>query len=252
MRPTSHPRLLLAAAALLPLAAGALYAADAVRSTLKLKLHTDGAADAVEIVDLDELEVGERRDYTTDSGKPLAVTRDDDGYAIEIEGKTIRVADDPHALAAHPGMKMRRIVLDGDGDADSLVISDDVRGAEPGTKMKMRRIEIDGDGDAKSFVIADGPEAHRVVVRRGPGGAQAFAFGDGEPLLRFGPHGLLERIEKSDRFLALDDATQELVRELVREAAGPMHWVEGGEAGDRVEVWLERRGESDEDEPERK
>lgn len=248
MRPTSHPRLLLAAAALLPLAAGALYAADAVRSTLKLKLHTDGAADAVEIVDLDELEVGERRDYTTDAGKPLAVTRDDGGYAVEIDGKTIRVADDPHALAFEPGMKMRRIEIDGDGQAKRFMISDD-EAVEPG--IKMRRIEIDGDGDAKSFVIADGPQADRIVVRRGPGGAHAFAFGDGEPLARFGPHGLLERIETSEKFLALDDATQELVRELVREAAGPMHWVEGDEAGDRVEVWLERHVESDESAPER-
>ena len=44
MRPTSRSRLLLAAVALVSLAAGALYAADAVRSTLKLKLHADGAA----------------------------------------------------------------------------------------------------------------------------------------------------------------------------------------------------------------
>jgi hypothetical protein len=251
MRPTSRPRLLLAAVALVSLAAGALYAADAVRSTLKLKLHADGAADAVEIVDLDELEVGERRDYTTDAGRPLAVTRDDHGYAIELDGKTIRVADDARALAAHPGMKMRRIDIDGGGDAESFVIADDVRGAEPG--MKMRRIEIDGDGDAKSFVIADGPEADRIVVRHGPGGAHAFAFGDGESLVRFGPHGLLERIETSDKFLALDDATQELVRELVREAAGPMRWAEGGDdEGDRVEVWLERHVESDESAPERR
>jgi hypothetical protein len=251
MRSTSHPRLLLAVAALVPLAAGALFAADAVRSTLKLKLHADGAADAVEIVDLDGLEVGERRDYTTEAGRPLTVTRDDAGYAIEVDGKTIRVAGDPHGLTAHPGMKMHRIVLDGDGEGESFVVSDDVRGAEPG--MKMRRIEIDGDGEAKSFVIADGPEADRIVVRRGPGGAHAFAFGDGEPFVRFGPHGLLERLEKSDKFLALDDATQELVRELVRETAGPMHWVEGGdEEGHRVEVWLERHVESDDESPERK
>jgi len=248
MRPTSHPRLFLAAAALLTVAAGALHAGDVGRSTLKLKLHAGGAADAVEIVDLDELEVGERRDYTTDAGRPLAVTRDDDGYAIELDGKTIRIADDPDALAAaHPGMKMRRIVLDGDGDADRFVIADDVRGVEP--KMKMRRIEIDGDGEAKSFVIADGPEAERIVVRRGPGGAHAFAFGDGDALVRFGPHGLLERIEKSDKFLALDDAT----RELVREASRPLHWVErDGDEGERVEVWLERRRESGDDERERR
>lgn len=249
MRQTSHPRLLLAAAALVSLAAGALYAADAVRSTLKLKLQSDGAADAVEIVDLDELAVGERRDYTTDAGKPLAVTRDEDGYAIEIDGKTIRVADDPHALAFEPGLKMRRIEIDGDGEAKRFVISDDER-VEPG--IKMRRIEIDGDGEAKSFVIADGPEADRVVVRRGPGGAHAFAFGDGDAVVRFGPHGLLERIERSEKFLALDDATQELVRELVREAAGPAHWVEGDDAGDRVEVWLERHVEDDESAPERR
>jgi hypothetical protein len=229
---TVRTRLLAAAGALvlgalvLVAAAGAavLHAGDgAERSTLKMKLDRDGEADRIEIVDLDELEVGDSRDYTTDSGKSVTVTRDEEGFALVLDdGKTIRVGD--------PG------ALHGEGHLP----------------MKLRRIEIDGDGEPQQIVISGEPREQRLFVRhRGQGGhgEQSFAFStDGrEPHLLVAGHGLLERIERSEKFQALDDATRELVRELVREAAQPLTWVdEEGEPGERVEVWIERAAPDDE------
>lgn len=219
----SHLFALAACLSTLAAAAGAavLHAGDGeARSTLTLRLHTEGEADAVEIDDLDELAVGDRRDYTTDGGRPLVVTRDARGYAVEIDGRTIRVDDGdlPHAVGHPP--------------------------------LAMHRIEIDGDGDAKRFVVSTGGDAERVVVRRGPAGADAFAFRSdgGDPgLLLLRHHGLLERIERSEKFQALDDATQELVRELVREAERPLAWVDAeGDERDRLEIRLERRAPGDE------
>lgn len=222
---TTRSRLLALAACLstLTAAAGAavlLAGDDDARSRLTLRLHADGEADAVEIADLDELAVGDRRDYTTDGGRPLVVTRDARGYAVEIDGKTIRVDD---------GDALRELVV------------------HPG--QTMRRIEIDGDGEAKRFVVSTGGDAERVVVRRGAAGADAFAFRSdgGDPGVLLLRHGLLERIERSEKFLALDDATQELVRELVREAEQPLTWIDAeGDEADRLEIRLERRAPGDE------
>lgn len=215
---TTRSRLFALAACLLTLAAAAgaavLHAGDGeARSTLTLRLHTDGEADAVEIDDLDELAVGDRRDYTSDNGRTIAVTRDARGYAVEIDGRTIRVDD---------GDRLHGFV----GDSGTA----------------MRRIEI--DGDAQRFVVSTGGDAERVVVRRGPAGADAFAFrtDGGDPGLLLLRHGLLERIERSEKFQALDDITRALVRELVREAEQPMTWIDAeGDEGDRLEIRLERR-----------
>ncbi|GMU64704.1 MAG: hypothetical protein AMXMBFR36_09780 [Acidobacteriota bacterium] len=207
---------LVASALAAALAAGALVAddADAGRTKLRLMLDRDGAADQLVVDDLGEMEVGETRTFATEAGKPVTVTRDDEGWDLDVDGKKLRVGD--HAVA---------------GEAMT---------------WKTRRVEMDGgDGEAKSVVVlteesdADGPV--RIVRRIGPDGGHghAFAFG-GAPL------GLSElliaRLEKNDKFLALDEATRTTVLEAIRESApGPRAVFVGeggeeGEPGDRVIV----------------
>jgi hypothetical protein len=208
--------LALAAAVAATLTAGALVADDAGdgRTQLRLMLDRDGSADRLVVEDLGEMAVGESRTFTTEAGKPVTVTRDEQGWDLDVDGRKLRVGD-------HGG---------------------------PGDEMvwKSRRVAVGGEpGEARSVVVlteetdADGPV--RIVRRIGPGGehGHAFAYG-GAPL------GLSElliaRLEKNGKFLALDEATRATVLEAIRESApGPraMFVGEGGEAGepgDRVIV----------------
>jgi hypothetical protein len=220
--------LALAAAVAALLAAGALVADDAGdgRTQLRLKLDRDGSHDQLVVDDLGAMAVGESRSFSTEAGKPVTVTRDEQGWDLDVDGRKLRVGD----------------------------------GGAPGEEMvwKTRRVAVEGEeGEAKSVVVlteetdADGPV--RIVRRVGPGGehAHAFAFG-GAPL------GLSElliaRLEKNDKFLALDAATRATVLEAIRESApGPRAVFVGeggeeGEPGDRVIVLdlAERHGDEGE------
>jgi len=208
--------LALAAVAAAALAAGTLVADDAGegRTKLRLMLDRDGTPDQLVVDDLATMEVGESRSFDTEAGKPVTVTRDEEGWDLDVDGKKLRVGD-----------------LGGPGD---------------GMVWKTRRVAVEGEeGEASSVVVlteetdADGPV--RIVRRVGPGGehGHAFAFGGA-------PRGLSEllitRLEKNDKFLALDEATRATVLEAIRESApGPRAMFvgepgEGGEPGDRVIV----------------
>lgn len=208
--------LALAATVAALLAAGALVADDAGdgRTKLRLKLDRDGANDQLVVEDLGAMAVGESRTFTTEAGKPVTVTRDEQGWDLDVDGRKLRVGD--HG-----------------GSGDEMI-------------WKTRHVAVEGEaGEAKSVVVlteetdAEGPV--RIVRRVGPGGehAHAFAFG-GAPL------GLSElliaRLEKNDKFLALDEATRATVLEAIRESApGPRALFVGeggeeGEPGDRVIV----------------
>lgn len=200
-------------------AAAVLHAGSdgAAATTFKMHLRTGGSTEALELTDLDELEVGESREYATASGTPVTVKRDDDGYALELDGRTIRIGEEGLGHAGHPG-------------------------------MKMRRIELDGDGDAQRIVLSGEPHERRVIVHRSKDGESGFAFTDdlSGPSAGLLHHGLLARIERSEKFRALDEVTQEIVRELVREASPSLLRFDAEAPGeDAVELWIERRSTQD-------
>lgn len=183
-----------------------------------------GQGDRLEIDDLGELEVGDSRSYVTESGKTAVVTRDENGYEVALDGKTIRIGDGGEMLA------------------------------EPGERHhRMKRIEMDGDGETKSFVISDDPE-HDVVFIEGKHGEHGFAFEKGiAPPPPFVIDGLVSRLETNEKFRSLDDATQQLVREAIRESAPDLKWVglagPGGEGATKVIV-RERSTKEDDGEEE--
>lgn len=208
--------LVVAVVAIAALAAGTLVAEDSTdgRTRLRLMLDRDGADDQLEVDDLGDMEVGETRSYTTEAGKPVTVTRDDDGWDLDVDGRKVRVGD--HG-----------------GPGDPMV-------------WKSRRVTVEGgEGEAQSVMVlteeSDVSGPVRVVRRLGPDGehGHAFAFGSA-------PGGLAElviaRLEKNDKFLALDAATRTTVLEAIRESApGPRAMFVGGageegEPGDRVIV----------------
>lgn len=174
----------------------------------------NGGGDAIEIDDLDEIQVGESRTYTTESGKSVFVTRDEKGYELEIDGEKMRIGEGLGMLR-HPGP------------------------GGPHERMQMRKIELDGDGggEPKTFVITDDPD-HDVMVFQGEPGEHGFLF-EKHAAPPFAYDGLIARLEKNEKFRSLDDATQDLVREAIRESAPEMAWIgkaEGGEGAMQVIV----------------
>jgi hypothetical protein len=183
-------------------------------SRMKLVWNADGASDRLQIEDL-ELAPGESRALATESGKPVTVTRDADGagYELDVDGRKLRFGDgEPGDPGEHEVRRLHRVVLGGDGTTRSFVLSD----GEP------RRLRLEGEGGEEGFAFQVGPGPHRLGF---------------EPLLA--------RIERSEKFLALDDTTREIVREVVRDAAPKWRLLEPGAPGEdgELELRIERRAD---------
>ena len=158
-----------------------------------------GKGERVEISDLAQLSVGDSRSYISESGKSVIVTRDENGYVVDLDGKKLRIGDEPDAeLESEAGVG------------------------------RMKRIEIESDGEGRtktrSFVLSADPD-QKVVFIAGQHGEHGFAFGKvAAPPPELVVDGLLARLERSEKFRALDDATRELVREAIRESARDLDW----------------------------
>jgi hypothetical protein len=190
----------IAALALTVLAAtaGAVVAADGGTPLVKehkiaLVLKIDGDAERLELDDLHDLEVGESRSYTTESGKAVEATRTERGFELDVDGKKITLPEAPEV------------------------------GAGGDVMMFHKKIEIEGEaGDAKTMVWHGATEPGKVVVMRHDGAPDGFAFhhGEGADFHRLlGAEGWIERLERSAKFQELDEATREKVREALREVA---------------------------------
>lgn len=88
--------LLLPAAALLFMVPA--MADDVVERKVQIKVIADAGGEAVEL-DLSDLEVGETRWITSDSGKEVGITREENGYRLDIDGEETFImspGDDMH------------------------------------------------------------------------------------------------------------------------------------------------------------
>lgn len=84
-------RALASAVALSVLISAFLAAAwDGGESTLRDARVMLSAFDSDEAIDIGDMEIGETRYLTTDSGKEVIVTREEDGFLLEVDGKEFR------------------------------------------------------------------------------------------------------------------------------------------------------------------
>jgi hypothetical protein len=224
-------------------ASPATEATSPQKTELRLILDHGSDRDHLVIDDLGDLAVGESRDYTTEAGKAVTVTRVEDGWNLDVGGRNVHVTDvgsDADLAAGDAGWHARRIEIDtSDG--------------KPGTKVEIEKGETQG-GDQHVFVMRsgdDGPGKVRVIRRIGPGDADAYAFtsGDGDvPMPLVGVEGLIRRLEKNEKFAGLDDATRATVLEAIRESAPKPVWVgkdgAGGEGAAR-QIVIELRDPDD-------
>lgn len=216
--------LLLAAAAGLAYAAVSEEAAAGVTATepdagepaavrhsqIRLVLDHDGAAEQLELADLHEMAVGESRTLATASGTPVVVTRDEQGFEIDLDGKKIRLTD--HFAAEMP---------QGPGEFHKRIVVTD--GEEGGANVMIQRNKVAVDG-ARAF---------------------AFTTGDGElAAIPLPVEATIARLEASAKFQALDEATRATVLEALRESAPKAGAVVAGEPGSRTIV-LEMQDEDE-------
>ena len=211
-------------------------------SQIKLVLDHDGGAEQLELADLHAMAIGESRTLTTASGTPVVVTRDEQGFEIDLDGQKIRLTD--HFAAEMP---------EGPGEFHKRIMV--TEGEEGGANVMILRnqVAVDGNGAA----IASGSEAsagaaasagspgsdtrHDVVMmRRMPGdGTHAFAFttGDGDsPAIPLPVEATIARLQASPKFQELDEATRAKVIEALRESAPKAGAIVAGEPGSRTIV----------------
>lgn len=144
--------------AALAVAATFAFAHDGeAKERFKLKIAPDDEA-----IVIDDLEVGQTRQFFTESGKEVVVTREEDGFKLTVDGKEINV-DMPHAPHG-----VAVVNVDGeDGEA---------------MKVFVKTIVAHGDGEEGEHVMVwhgDGGEheSHDVMVWTGEEGeGHAFAF----------------------------------------------------------------------------
>jgi len=252
MRTTPRLTSLTAAALLVVagLAGGAARAAtdDSSPGKMKLAWKQDGASDQLEVEPLD-LAVGESRSLTTDSGDPVTITRTESGYTIEKDGRKIEIGSGPFALAPGRHFRMHQLELEG-GEANAFVLSDEDCDEPCPAEHRLHRIELAPGGETRAFVVGDG-DPH-VLRFKGEKGGSGFAYRVGPgplPMPMMQLDDLMSRIEKSEKFLALDDTTRDIVREVVRDAAPKLEWIgaeEGGD-GEGFDVVIERRRKDESD-----
>lgn len=141
---------------------GALAVAEEVRK-VKLIFAVDGQTEPVTF-EGDEMTLGETRTVTTESGRPVTLTRTETGYSVDIDGKKLELEA--------PGPKHL-----GEAGFRYLMIDADDEDGEPAPGEKRKKIlitEASATADADVSVTADGRKIEKRI----------HIVHDGE-----GPHG---------------------------------------------------------------
>lgn len=201
---TLHRTLVLAAAG--ALVATTLFAGEPhVERRMKIQLGSD-ASDVLVVEEADDMEIGETRQYFTDGGEEVLITRTETGREIEVDGKTIVVDDDEGGVFVgshvdhHVRKIVERIVAEGEGDhrVRAYAYSTDL---DLEVDPSLRAIELKSPSDRllESGVLDDLDEAKRQEI------LEALRSSHGEGFHWFeGPHGHGEedvrviRIEKRE------------------------------------------------------
>ncbi len=249
--------LFLAAAAGLGYAAGSEESAAGVRATendadassilqarhsqMKLVLDRDGGAEHLELENLHDMAIGESRSLSTASGTPVVVTRDEQGFEIDLDGRKIRLTD--HFAAEMPAGSW----TGEDGESRQfhrkIVVHEGGEDGAGGANVRIVRNRVAaGEGDAViagAAATADADAADVVILRRtgSDGHGFAFATAGGElPAMALPLDVTIQRLEASPKFQELDEATRTKVLEALRESAPRTGAFLAGEPGSKTIV----------------
>ncbi len=164
--------------------AGAVYAGETERHEIvvavqagdadgkfKFRFDSDDAG-----FDLDDLQIGESRAVVGESGETALITRDEDGYGIEVNGKTIRMPlleghHEGQAWFSDDGAKGIDVhVFDAKPHSmDGTVIISDKPIDEATQALIRSTLESAGHSEGITFIDAesrDGGEHHVKIIRK--------------------------------------------------------------------------------------
>lgn len=204
-----HVPLLVLATALLALSpasrAGEGEKEVEVKKEFKIVVAGDaglGSAEAIHLdLEGDDLEIGESRQFFTDSGKEILVTRTEDGLDVEVDGEDLDL-DTTHERV------VVRTEIDGDVDEERhVVIRTHGRTHGDGESHGEHRFHFVGEGGRE--IEIDGDRVHWSTVGE-----------DGEPHVFFvktAGKSAAEHLEESGALDGLDPAEKERVLEALRE-----------------------------------
>ncbi len=144
----------------------------------QIKIAADG-----EVVSLDanNMEIGDTRQTFTDSGKEVLVTRTEDGFQVEIDGKEIDI-DIPHGEGHHA------IVSTTSGDDRKVIV---------------RKFKGEGDGDEHGYHFIHAGEGDHHWVQKDGGDVDVVIehFSAADRLLE---SGVLDDLDEAKRQEVLD------------------------------------------------
>lgn len=158
------------------------------RHHIQLKLDDD-----MELIEIDDLQPGESRQFFTDEGKEIVITRSDDGIEITVDGEELDVPKIVRVKALHEG------TLDGEG-----------------RKVIVRTQHADEHG---AVWISSGQEGESVVEieRLGEGGHRMhWVSGDGAKI-ELHRRSAAEHLETSGALHGLDASEREAILEALGE-----------------------------------
>lgn len=148
-----------------------------VKHAVKIKIMQDG--DLIDI-DADDLEVGESREFKSESGKDVVITRTDEGFDVTVDGKKLEIF---------------KHLEDGKGAGHRVI-----------------RIEKrSGEGDDVEV-----EKEHKIVVLSGDEAGTIHADGESFAFVHGG--GTLDEVLKSGALDKLDAKTREEVIEALKKA----------------------------------
>ncbi len=165
-----------------------------------------------ELIEIDgsDMEPGETRQSYTDSGKEVLVTRTEEGYRLEVDGKEIDV-DLPGGDGHHAMFNME---------------------SSEGKKVIIRKFEGEGEGDGHGYHFIHGGEGDHHWVHQG----------DGEDV-----DVVIERLSAAER-LAESGVLDDLSEEKRQEILDALREMEPHEIHKQVRVMIEEEIEEEHDE----
>lgn len=166
------------------------------RHHMKIKLGAD--AEAIEVEDM---EIGETRQFFTEDGKEVVITREEQGHKLTVDGKEIDIFS--------PGGHHGASVIDIDGEEGEGHVNVFVK------KMVMGGGE--GDGDENVFVFSGDDEGehgeHFVWTEEGGDDANVSVFVTKKK-------DVLSHVLESGVLDQLDTATRDEIVRVIKEAEG--------------------------------
>lgn len=174
---------------------------------VRIKMIKDSTLDLD--LELENMEVGESRQHFTEDGKEVVITREEDGYKINVDDEEINVITEQHVKVMTGGDHKVMVMSTGAGEENV-----DVLIGEPGEKRTMTF--VGEDGEKSKFIVKEG--AHSYAFSTGDDD-HVWVSADGEThdigdkkVVFIGKESAADKLLKSG---ALDDLSDEKRQEIL-------------------------------------